>query len=123
MGQRWIETKTVYAQELGGGTAAYTSAINSFNLVPDYAALYIQLGAVTAVLTVTQQVSLDGAFWQDPTNSTSVATGSILTGLTNATGAYIPFTPLIAPYIRLKLAATITVPTCTMKVIFAGDRL
>ena len=123
MGQRWIETKTLLnAQEVGGGTTIYTSAINSFNIVPDYAALYIALGAVTSVMTIMQQASLDGAIWQDATNSTSVVTGVILTGVTNATGAYIPFTPLIAPYIRLKMASAVTVPTCTVKVIFDGDR-
>ena len=123
MGQRWIETKTILdAQEVGGGTATYTSAINSFNILPDYAALYLALGAVTSVMTITQQSSIDGVFWQDITNSTSVVTGTILTGLTNATGAYIPFTPLIAPYIRLKLSSTKTVPTCTVKVVFDGDR-
>jgi hypothetical protein len=126
MGQRWIETKTLLdAQEVGGGTAKYTSAINAFNMVPEYAGLYLSLGNVTSVMTITQQGSLDNEFWQDITNSTSVKLGTnatILCGVTNASRAYIAFTPLTAPYLRLKLESVVTVPTCTVKVVFAGDK-
>ena len=122
MGQRLIDVKTVYsAQEIGGGTIAYSSLINSYSLIPDYAALQLKM-TTTATLTIAQQVSLDGEIWQDPTTSTSVASGFILTGFTNATGAYIAFTPVIAPYLRLKLTALTTVASATIKVVIAGNR-
>ena len=117
---RWMETVTVYnAAEIGGGTTTYSTAIATNNLLPDYAALHIKLSA-TATLTITQQCSVDGQDWQEPTSATNVAT-YIATGIIRATGAYIPFVPVIAPYIRLKLDANPTVTTATIKAILSGD--
>jgi len=121
---RWMETKTIFAsQELGGGTAAYSSSIATNNLIPDYAALQLEVSA-TGTLTITQQCSVDGTNWQDPTTSTSVAVSSatILQGVyRGGLIGYIPFTPVIAPYIRLKLAATSTITTVACKLILEGD--
>lgn len=117
---RWMDTKTVYdALEIGGATTCYSSVITSQNLVADYAALHIKLSA-TATLTITQQCSVDGQDWQEPTTATNVAT-YIATGIIRATGTYIPFVPSIAPYIRLKLDAALTVTTATIKLVTSGD--
>ena len=117
---RWMETVTVYnAAEIGGATTCYSTAIVTNNLIPDYAALHIKLSA-TATLTITQQCSIDGQDWQEPTSATNVAT-YIATGIIRATGTYIPFVPAIAPYIRLKLDANPTVTTATIKLVSSGD--
>jgi hypothetical protein len=119
-----MDVATVFSsQELGGGTTAYSNYITSKNLIPDYAAIQLTVSA-TGALTVTQQLSLDGANWQDPTDATSavVSGGTILQGVyRGALTGWIPFTPLLAPYTRLKLAATSTIATVQVKLITSGD--
>jgi hypothetical protein len=116
-----MNSATVFsAQELGGGTVAYSSALGASNLIPDYAAIQLTLSA-TGIITITQQCSLDGSSWQDPTSSTAAALGSILTGVTRALITYIPFTPVIAPYVRLVLTTSVTIPSVAVKVVTSGD--
>ena len=121
---RWMDVATVFStQELGGATDAYSDAIISKNLIPDYAALELTVSA-TGTITITQQASVDGANWQDPLSSTSVAltANSILQGVyRGGLIGYIPFVPVIAPYIRLKLSASTTIASVQVKAITSGD--
>jgi len=121
MGQRWIEAITVMnAQAIAAGSTGYSSAIAALNMVGAYGAMHITVTA-TGVMTITQQASLDGATWLDPTNGTMIAAGLAYAATYKVLTQYITFTPLVAPYIRFKVEPDVSV-TMSLKYVAQGEK-
>ena len=121
MGQRWIEATTVMnAQAIDAGSTSYSNVLAALNMVGAYGAMHITVTA-TGVLTITQQASLDGANWLDPTNGTMVAVGATYAATYKVLTQYITFTPLVAPYIRFKATPDVSV-TMSLKYVAQGEK-
>ena len=122
MGQRWMEAAAIMpATAIDPGSTSYSVSLGSLNLVGTYAGLYI-LTSATGTMTITQQVSIDGATWIDPTNSTLTAVGAVYNALSLLTTRYIQFTPILAPYVRMKVVPT-EANTVTLKLVTQGERM
>lgn len=126
MGQRWQEPKTLLsAQAIDPGSTAYSVAIGAFNMMigaDDFSVpILFQTTGATGAFTITQQVSLDGSNFFDPTNATSVLQGTVLQGNTTLTSNWLVYTAIPAPYIRYKVVST-PAATVTLKAVVTGDR-
>ena len=121
MGQRWLDTVTVMnAQAIAAGSTGYSNALAAFNIVGTYGGLHITTTA-TGGLTITQQCSLDGATWLDPTNATA-AVGAILNAVAAVLTRFVQFTPVVAPYIRFKVVPGSTQTGVTLKYVTQGEK-
>ena len=127
MGQRWQETKVLMsAQSIDPGSTAYSTAIGAFNVFSggdDFGLpILLQVAAgVTGAFTISQQCSVDGANFFDPTNATAIAQGVVMTGRMTATATWLIYTSLNAPYLRYKVVST-PAATVTLSAIISGDR-
>lgn len=89
------------AQTLTNGTPAFSNAVQ-IKTWGGFAALEVK--AMTATATISQQCSVDGATWYDPTDNAGNALGLIYTGL--STTKYIEFSPVVTKWVRLKYSPT-----------------
>ena len=127
MGQRWQESKVVLTnQSIDPGSTAYSLVLAAFNMSNSgddmqLPVLFQIAAGVTGAFTITEQCSLDGVNFFNPTNATSVAQGIVLQGNLIATAAYLTYTPVSAPYIRFKVVST-PAATVSMSVLYSGDR-
>jgi hypothetical protein len=70
-------------------------------------------------LTISQQCSFDQKNWYDPTDSTGGSLGVVSGYLSPTTGVYIPFTPVLSPYIKFKVIENGTAATAvTIRLIY-----
>jgi len=122
MGQRWMDATTVLgATAIDAGSTSYSVALGALNAIGSYGALQITSTA-TGGIVITQQVSVDGATWIDPTNATMAAAGAVYNSVATVLNMYIPFTPVVAPYIRFKVVPVQT-NTITLKYVNQGERM
>lgn len=99
-----IAVKTVSnAQALTNGVTAYS---NSIEINPWAGFAAVEVSAMTATATITQQCSSDNSTWYDPVDSSGNAMGAIATALAGT--KYISFSPVLAKYVRLKYVPTVS---------------
>jgi hypothetical protein len=121
MSQVWTDKKTVMnAQVINAGSTGYSNMFEMGNLRGIYGGLHITWTA-TGSLTITQQTSIDGISWLDPTNATVVAVGAICAAVFTALTMYIPFTPVVSPYLRFKAVPGASV-TMSLNYVLQGEK-
>ena len=75
--------------------------------------------STAGVITISQQCSYNGIDWYDPVDYVGGTLGVIQSLLTVTTGVYVPFTPVMAPYIRFKVVEGNTAPTVvTLRLVY-----
>lgn len=89
------------AQALTNSVTSFSNAVQ-VKVWGGFAALEVK--ANTATVTISQQCSVDGVNWYDPTDNAGTALGLIYTGL--STTKYIEFSPVVTIWVRLKYVPT-----------------
>jgi len=90
------------SQSVANGGTGYTAVVN-MRAATGYAAILYTEELAGSSVTITQQCSLDGDTFYDPTDKDGSAVGAVQAACT-ATG-YFQYSPVIAPYIRYKVVA------------------
>lgn len=93
--------KISVAQALTNGVTSYSN-IYEAKVWGGFAAL--EIVAMTATATISQQCSVDGTNWYDPVDNTGAALGLVSTASTGA--KYVEFAPVVTKYVRLKYIAS-----------------
>ena len=90
------------SKTITNGSTAYSNSV-LFENAEGYCVWLFSLESASGNLTVTQQCSIDNTNWFDPVDKAGTALGAIATAVTAS--AYIQFSPVPAPFIRLKYVA------------------
>lgn len=101
---------------VANGATVY-SAVYEGTFGAGFEAVFIKLGA-TSTVTITQEASMTGATndFYSVVGSTGGALGAVCSALSTTSGVYVQFSPVLAPYKRLKVVAGAASTITTLEV-------
>lgn len=95
-----ITTNLASALAVAKNATVYSSKVSVDDLAGHVA---IQIVSTAGSVTITQQCSLDGTTFYDPTDTAGNALGQVVAAQTVTTGIYVIPDVVLAPYIRYKI--------------------
>ena len=115
-------TPLMTAELLEASDTHYTSSMKFDRCTGEVCVFIVLTGTGTG--TISQQCSTDDTNWYDPVNASASALGAVCTAHAATTGAWISYSPVMAPYIRFKVIEAGGAETTTVSVtlIFQEER-